>query len=169
MNTKKMVFGAVCIAFGLILPVVFHLFGGAGSVFLPMHIPVLLAGFCLGCRGGFLVGVITPVLSSILTTMPPLFPLMPIMAVELAVYGMAAGYFYQTVRLRISTALFLTMLAGRSAAMFGAFVLLKVLNVNLSPLYYVTGAVVMGLPGIAVQFILIPILVIRLGKNQYSA
>ena len=53
----------------------FHLAGGMGVVFLPMHLPVLLAGFFLGPRFGLLVGIITPLLSSLLTGMPPLLPL----------------------------------------------------------------------------------------------
>ena len=159
-----MVFGAVCTAFGLILPVIFHFFSAAGAIFLPMHIPVLLAGFCLGSRGGFLVGLLTPILSSLLTSMPPLFPVMPIMAVELAVYGLTAGYFYRNNRLKILTALFLAMLAGRSAAMLGAFILLNLLDIQLSPLYYLTGAIITGLPGIVIQFLVIPILVMRLEK-----
>ena len=152
LNTKKMVFGAVCIAFGLVLPVVFHLFGAAGAVFLPMHIPVLLAGFCLGRRGGFLVGV------------PPLFPVMPIMVVELSVYGLAAGYFYQSLKMNTYAALALTLACGRIAAMLGAFLLMTVLKVKLSPLIYVTGALITGLPGIIIQFLVIPILVMRLEK-----
>ena len=164
LNTKKMVFGAVCIAFGLVLPVVFHLFGAAGAVFLPMHIPVLLAGFCLGRRGGVLVGVLTPFLSSMLTSMPPLFPVMPIMVVELSVYGLAAGYFYQSLKMNTYAALALTLTCGRIAAMLGAFLLMTVLKVKLSPLIYVTGALITGLPGIIIQFLVMPILVMSLEK-----
>lgn len=46
-QTKNLVGTALCIALGLILPQVFHLIG-AGPVFLPMHIPVLLCGLCFG-------------------------------------------------------------------------------------------------------------------------
>ena len=46
-KTKDLVFAALCVALGLVVPQVFHLipFVGAvpnlGGVFLPMHIPVL--------------------------------------------------------------------------------------------------------------------------------
>lgn len=43
-KTYKLVASAVLVAFGVLLPLVFHLAGTAGQIFLPMHIPVLLAG-----------------------------------------------------------------------------------------------------------------------------
>ena len=44
MKTKKMTFGAMCLALSLLLPQVFHFIGlqQAGAVFLPMHIPVFI-------------------------------------------------------------------------------------------------------------------------------
>ena len=41
---KKLVITAVCIALCVVLPMVFHSFPNGGSIFLPMHIPVLLCG-----------------------------------------------------------------------------------------------------------------------------
>ena len=43
-RTRQLILGAVLIAFGLIVPSIFHYFSLGGRVFLPMHIPVLLAG-----------------------------------------------------------------------------------------------------------------------------
>lgn len=52
MKTKKMVYSGFLAAVGVILPVIFHLFTqGAGRIFLPIHIPVLLAGFIVGPIG----------------------------------------------------------------------------------------------------------------------
>ncbi len=46
-TTKKLVSGALCIAIGVLLPMAFHVIPNGGSVFLPMHIPVLICGlFC---------------------------------------------------------------------------------------------------------------------------
>ena len=45
--TKKLVSCALCIALGVLLPMAFHVIPNAGSIFLPMHIPVLICGlFC---------------------------------------------------------------------------------------------------------------------------
>ena len=46
-TTKKLVSCALCIAIGVLLPMAFHVIPNAGSIFLPMHIPVLICGlFC---------------------------------------------------------------------------------------------------------------------------
>ncbi len=44
-TTKKLVSGALCIAIGVLLPMTFHVIPNGGSVFLPMHIPVLICGY----------------------------------------------------------------------------------------------------------------------------
>lgn len=50
MKTRKLTFGALCLALSLLLPQAFHLLGmqQAGQLFLPMHIPVLIGGMVLG-------------------------------------------------------------------------------------------------------------------------
>ncbi|RKY70366.1 MAG: ECF transporter S component, partial [Candidatus Latescibacterota bacterium] len=50
---------------------IFHQFGIAGKVFLPMHFPVIVAGLLFGPFSGLLVGLFSPVLSFLLTGMPP--------------------------------------------------------------------------------------------------
>lgn len=75
-KTKKLTFSALFIAFGLVLPQFFHLFGGTGPIFLPMHIPVLLAGFFLGAPAGAVVGVITPMLAQCLQNTSATYPIL---------------------------------------------------------------------------------------------
>ena len=47
-NTRKIVLSALLIAIGVALPQAFHAIPNAGSIFLPMHIPVLVSGFLVG-------------------------------------------------------------------------------------------------------------------------
>ena len=68
---KKMVITAVFSALCVVLPMIFHAFPNGGNIFLPMHIPVLLCGLMCGWPFGFICGVLGPVLSSLLTGMPP--------------------------------------------------------------------------------------------------
>ena len=93
-ETKKMAVGGLLIAVGILLPQVFHLAGGSamGTLFLPMHLPVLLGGFLLGPLFGGTVGLLTPLVSCLLTGMPAA-AVLPTMAVELLVYGLAGGAF----------------------------------------------------------------------------
>ena len=48
MKSKKIVLSGLFIALGVVVPMIFHTVNLAGPIFLPMHIPVLLAGFLLG-------------------------------------------------------------------------------------------------------------------------
>ena len=98
MKTKKMILSALFIAIGLILPMIFHAVNLSGSIFSPMHLPVMLGGFLLGPTYGAIIGVITPVLSSILTGMPPIMPIMPMMALELLAYGFMTGLLFRKQR-----------------------------------------------------------------------
>ena len=73
---KKMVMTAICIALCVVLPLLFHWVPNAGSVFLPMHIPVLLCGLLCGWPYGLVCGLLGPLVSSF-TGMPPL-PVLPV-------------------------------------------------------------------------------------------
>ncbi|RDY29427.1 ECF transporter S component [Romboutsia weinsteinii] len=164
MKTKKLVLSALFIAFGIILPIFFHQFNMAGSVFLPMHIPVLIAGFLLGPLYGGIIGVITPIISGLMTGMPPLVPVMPIMAFELCGYGILAGLVFSKTK-QIYISLILSMIGGRLFAVAGAFIVSLTLAPNINPIAYVTGGLASAIPGMAIQLVFIPLLVRFLVKN----
>jgi len=70
-KVKFLTLTALLIAVGVLLPMVFHILSFGGPMFLPMHIPVLVAGFLLPWQFAALVGITTPLLSFFLTGMPP--------------------------------------------------------------------------------------------------
>lgn len=158
MRAKPLIIAGLLIALGVLLPMTVHITGVGGTVLLPMHIPVLFAGVILGPGLAALVGMITPVLSHLLTGMPPLspIPILPLMVVELAVYGWAMASLCQKLRLNIWVALIGAMLAGRVALGLAAAVIAPLFNVQLNPILYVKGAIATGLPGILLQLIIIP-------------
>jgi riboflavin transporter FmnP len=101
-NLKKLVVAAMLIALCVVLPMAFHSIPRAGSIVLPMHIPVLLAGLICGWKFGLLVGVVGPLLSSSLTGMPPT-AIVPVMMIELGTYGLIAGVVMHFIRTKRST------------------------------------------------------------------
>ena len=133
-----------------------------------MHIPPLLAGFLLGPISGILVGVLAPALSYLLTGMPPTYAV-PFMTLELPMYGLVAGIAYKRLGLNIYISLIAAMLVGR--LMFGLGLLVLGMFIDLpysaAMFFSIGGAIVSGLPGIAVQIVVIPILVAAL--NRYYA
>jgi uncharacterized membrane protein len=152
--------GAVLIAAGVLLPMLFHASGVAGSVFLPMHIPVLLAGLLLGPSAGAFVGIITPICSSLLTGMPPLFPSLPIMIPELAVYGLVGGILRPN--RGVFVAMFTAMLAGRLVAGIMVWFMAQLIALPWTPWAYVNASVLKGAPGILLQLLFIPVVTKRL-------
>ena len=160
--TRKLIHVAMFTALGVMLPIAFHLVGGVGSVFLPMHIPVLMAGLMLGIKGGLATGMLIPIVSSLTTGMPPLMPMLPIMVVELGVYGIVTGYLYRQCKLPLVWSLIGAMLAGRLAATLVVAGMVMMLAVKLEPMTYIIGAISLGLPGIVIQLLFIPLLVKKL-------
>lgn len=165
-NVKNMVFTALCIAIGIILPMAFHAIPNAGSIFLPMHIAVLLCGLLCGPVYGLTCGVLVPFLSSILTGMPPAF-ILPSMVCELAVYGVLSGYLTKVIFIKnemVSTyiQLILAMLAGR--VVYGALNALVFSAGTYSFEAFITAAFVTSLPGIILQLLVLPSIVLVLKK-----
>jgi uncharacterized membrane protein len=158
-QTKQLILSGIFIALGLIIPPVFHSFA-MGAVLLPMHIPVLLSSFLLSPFFAFLVGALTPLLSSLLTGMPPFFPIAVQMTFELATYGLSISYLYHKCHKPLFFSLLSGMLAGRlSAGLVNFLLLTEFLNKVFSLNVFLMASFVTSLPGIILQLILIPILI----------
>ncbi len=171
-NIKNVVFSAVFVAIGIVLPQLFHIFGGIGAVFLPMHIGVLLGGMLLGSRYGAIIGAITPIISHIVTggAMPPVTP-MPIlyfMVCELAGYGFFAGLLREKFKLNPYVVLLGAMLLGRIVLLLSVFVFVNLFyqHLDITPIQYTVTAIVTGIPGIAIQIGFIPI-IYRLSEKYF--
>jgi len=161
MDGRFLTHSALLTAAGILLPAIFHAFGVAGKIFLPMHFPVIIAGMMLGPLGGLIVGGLSPSLSALLTGMPP-FPMAVLMIPELMIYGLASGVLYRNLRLNIFVALIISMALGRIALGVSAWALAGVLGLHAGPVKFVVAGVATGLPGIVAQIALIPVIVRRL-------
>ena len=166
---KRLVFSALCLAAAFVLPFLTGQIPEVGSMLCPMHIPVLLCGFICGWPWGLAVGLIAPVLRSLLFGMPPMFPMAICMSFELATYGAVAGWLYSKLSKKKSSvyiALLTAMVLGRLVWGAARFVCtgLDVSAFGLSAFW--TGAVTTAIPGIIVQIVLIPLLVMALEKHN---
>jgi riboflavin transporter FmnP len=158
------------LALAVLLPVGFHAFGLLGRVFLPMHIPVLLAGFLAGPVSGLVVGCLAPGISFLLTSMPPTYAV-PLMTLELAIYGFVAGVVYRKLRLNIYLALLLALVFGRLMFGLGLFVLGMFIQLPYTAAVFFSssGAIVAGLPGIIIQIVIIPVIVAAMNRTRSSS
>ena len=168
-QVKRLVLASMFLALALVLPFLTGQIPEVGSMLCPMHIPVLLCGFFCGWPWGAAVGVIAPLLRSLIFGMPPMFPTALCMAVELAAYGAVSGYLYEKLPRKKSSvfvSLISAMVVGR--LLWGAA---RFLCAGLDPSAFGlgafwAGAVTSAIPGIIVQLVLIPILVMTLNKNK---
>jgi len=167
-STKHLVLTALFLALGIVLPFLTGQIPEIGSMLLPMHLPVLLCGFVCGWPYGLAVGFITPLLRSLLFGMPPMFPKAVAMAFELAAYGALAGLFYRLLplknTLRIYLSLIGSMLGGRIVYGLVCIPLMGLARVPYSFAIFFTSAFTEALPGIVVQLLLIPALLLALQK-----
>lgn len=165
-STRDIILSGLFIALGIILPVFFHSFGG-GSIFLPMHIPVLLSGFFLSIPYAVAVGALTPMLSSILTGMPPLVPVLPFMVCELTAYGLFTSLLFRKFKFNIYFSLLGSMIGGRIIAGIAVWLLTTFFTVKLpGPIIFIYGALIKGIPGIIIQLIFIPIIIVVIKRHR---
>lgn len=164
LNTRNLCAAALLMATSILLPQLFHLVGGpaAGGLFLPMHIPVLIAGLLLGPFYGTVVAVFAPVISFLMTGMPPA-AILPFMLAELVAYGLITG-FLSAKGCNLYLSLIAAQVGGRlvnAAVLLGAA---SLFHLNVPPVVSVWTSVISGIPGIVIQLLLIPAIVILLRK-----
>lgn len=164
---KKIVFTAVCSALCVVLPMAFHAVQNAGQIFLPMHIPVLLCGLMCGWPFGFICGLLGPTLSSLLTGMPPA-AMLPPMIVECAAYGCVTGLMMKFVHTgKTLPDLYISMIVAMGLGrVLAGLAKSFIFSPGTAPFAWVTTSLVTGIPGIAIQLVLIPLVVIALTRAK---
>lgn len=166
-STKKLTLAATFLAIGLILPFFTGQIQEIGNKLLPMHLPVMLCGIVCGWKYGLLIGFITPLLRSFLFSMP-VFSNAVGMAFELTTYGLIIGVLYSNLKrtkLRIYISLLVSMIAGRIVWGIASVVIHGVTKSTFTWQMFLGGALLNAIPGIILQLLLIPILMLTLEKS----
>lgn len=168
-RTKKLTLSAMFVALGLVLPFVTGQIPQIGKMLLPMHIPVLLCGLICGWGYGGVVGFVLPLMRYVLFGMPILFPTGIAMAFELATYGLVAGLIYGRSRWQCIVALYrsliIAMLAGRIVWGIVQIILLGLSGSAFTWQMFMAGAFLNAIPGIIIQLILIPAVMVALNRT----
>lgn len=174
MNEKKspifnLTLAAMFLAIGLVLPFFTGQIPQIGNMLLPMHIPVFLCSLICGWQYGLGIGFILPILRYVLFGMPVLFPTGIAMAFELATYGFTAGFLYARSRWKCVIALYRSlipaMLAGRMVWGIVQVVLLGMGKSSFTWQMFFAGAFFNAIPGIVLQLILIPAVMVALNRT----
>ncbi len=170
-TTKKLALAGLFIAMGLLMPFLAAQIPEIGKRLLPMHIPVLLCGYITGGSIGLIVGAIVPLLRSVLFSMPVLFPNAIAMSFELAAYGFFTGLFYKMLpkkNVYIYVSLIISMIFGRIVWGAASFALITLSGGKFTFAMFLAGAFIDAIPGIIIQIILIPALVMALQRVKIT-
>ena len=166
-SIRNMVISALMLAIAYVLPNFTGNIPEIGSMLLPMHLPTILCGFLCGGSWGAAVGFIAPIFRSALTGgFPPMFPTAVAMAFEMATYGFVCGILYRRLPKSLSgiyVSLISAMLVGR--IVWGIIMsLLLAGGDGFTLAAFVAGAFTNAIPGMVLQLVAIPVIVLTLQK-----
>ncbi len=137
------------------------LFLALGATFLPMFWPIVTAAFFLNLPLALGVGILAPLLSSLMTGMPPISPpILHVMTVEFIFLTATIVLLYR----RTALGLFWIQLIGLLVSRFILFLIVMVFApvLGLPGKLFSIGFVLQGVPGIIIMMIIIPIILSRI-------
>ncbi len=157
----KFMVSFLLVSSSVLLPEIIHLALGAsgGKQFLPMYLPVLLGGCLMGMRWGVCVAMVSPIVSFAFTSLIGLTPMpaeamLPTMTIELVVFALAAGLWSK--KIVENTYMVVPAVLTAQVVSRGLYVLMAAFDGNLM------GGLMQvktSFPGIALQWLIVPILV----------
>ena len=167
----RMILAAFFLALAYVMPFLTGQIPEIGSMLCPLHIPVILCGFICGWPWGLAVGFIAPLLRSLILGMPPLFPTAICMVFELAAYGAFTGLMHKMLPRKkpyIYCSLIVSMLIGRIIWGIAMFVCMCANGGSFTLAAFIAGAFTNALPGIIIQIVLIPVIVMLTDSKKIS-
>ena len=168
MKIKNITLSAMFLAVAYVLPFFTGQIPQIGQMLCPMHVPVLLCGYFCGPMLGAIVGCIAPILRSVTIGMPIIFPSAVCMAFELATYGFVCGLLYRAfgrTKVAVVVSLVAAMIIGR---IVWGIAMLACVSFDIGKFgfaAFLAGAVTNAIPGIVLQLVIIPLLVVALRKH----
>lgn len=163
----KLVLSALFLALAYVLPFLTGNITAVGSMLCPMHIPILLCGFICGWRWGLGVGFVAPLLRALTLGAPPPFPTALCMAFELAAYGAMTGILHKVFKRKkplVICSLLISMICGR--IIWGLAMFICVGGSEFTFYAFLGGAFLNAWPGIILQIVFIPPLVMLLDNPK---
>lgn len=166
--TVKSVISVLLVALAVGLPQIIHVaLGQAGGVqWLPMYLPVLLGGCLLGWAWGLGIGILSPIVSFLITfaagSPMPAAARLPFMIAELAVFAAVSGLFTKKIAENgwmAFPAVLLAQVSGRTV-----FMLLVLIFQSVTPFTpaLIWSQIQTGLLGMVLQAVLVPFIVMGL-------
>ena len=171
-RTLTLVLAGMFLAVGVVLPSITGSIKEIGDSLLPLHLVVMLCGVICGWQHAAPVGAVLPFLRAAFFGMPPLYPNAVWMSAELITYGFVIGFLFalrkKYSRVWLLICLVCSMLAGRAVWGVTKAFLLGIADKPFGMQAFWIGGFADAVPGIILQFILVPLvaeLAFRLQKK----
>ena len=168
-NLINLALSAMFLALAFVMPFLTGQIQQIGNMLCPMHFSVILCGFVCGGPWGILVGFVAPFLRSFILGMPPMYPVAFAMAFELAAYGLMCGILYRVFTKKkgyIYLSLIISMIIGRLVWGAVQFCCMGLDSSKFGFAAFWAGAVANALPGIILQIVIVPVVVMLLEKTK---
>ena len=172
-DVRRLVIAAMLLALGMVLPFLTGQIPAIGQMISPLHIPAFICGLTCGWQWGLALGVVLPILRSVVFGMPPLVAVAIPMAFELGVYGLVCGLLYPRL-LRVKgarklpamlAALVIAMVLGRIVGGAAKAVVMGLTGGGYTFTAFVAGYFTSTLVGAAVHLVLVPVVTLAVEKT----
>ena len=160
-RTKHLTLSGLFISLGILIPILFHAMG-LGSVFLPMFLPIAACGFFLPLTYAMAVGVLTPILSMMVTGMPPP-PILYKMILELGFLAAVTGFLYKKSHLGIFWLILCGLFAAEVMGLLGSAAIAHIFG--LPPELYALVSLVKGIPGMILLLTVLPLAIHKIKSD----
>lgn len=171
-TTIHLTFSALLLALALFLPFLTGQIPEIGRMLSPLHIPAMLAGFVLPLPWAVPLAFAMPLVRSLIFSSPPMLPMAITMAFELATYALVISILAKRLA-KSFTGIILTLIAamvvGRLVYAIAFYIVMLAMGNPFNLQAVITGLTVEGLPGIIVQLVLIPPIVLALRSAGYTS
>jgi hypothetical protein len=164
-SPRELAFAGVFGAAAFLLPVVFHMLQ-LGRVFMPMYLPLVALAFFVRPGMAAITAFLVPILSGLLTGMPPFHPPIALMmAGELALMGLVISLVSRRFpRANPYLVLVPTLLFGRIVYVAMVYGVTAVMDL---PAQFLAGASLLsGWPGVVLMLVVVPPIVFLYRKRQ---
>ena len=167
-HLKKLIYTAIFLAMGFVLPMLIGQIPTLGKALLPMHIPVFLCAMICGWQYGALIGCLLPLLRSLIFGVPTMYPTAIAVAFEMFVYGFVSGLIFDLFKkkniISIYSSRLPAMILGRIVRCIAEIILLGIKGTTFVWKSFAIGVILNSTPGIILQLILIPAVILTLKK-----
>ncbi len=167
-GVKRLTVTAMLLTMGIVLPFFFGQIPQIGSMLLPMHIPVFLCAFICGVRYAVPMAAILPLLRSLMFMRPNFYPEAISIAAEMAIYALVAGAVYSSSKRKSTSTVYISLIAAMICGrIIRAAVQLSLLGLRDMPISFgsfFSAVIVSGIPGILLQLVLIPAIMLVLRR-----